>query len=750
MLLFLIPFCTILITYNYAANSIEKSILRSNSNILYQFFSNVDSVFSEMNMVSVTLTSSPEIQQFTSYSIDELRQPTIDAYNLNKLINTFSHKDFNNVMVLYHNLSKIYDGKNGLSFDEYYHANYKNLISLEQYTRLLNHPYSNYKSEIITLNDDTLNPILGMAFSQSKSHSYRGSPDVTTVVTLSQNRLRQLFASSSIKSDGILMIFDANSKLLAASKAISSDIITSYKKDAQINYSTIDGKKYIVHFFSSKVTGCTYSSAIPVSVFWEQLNELRIVSLICILLCVLLSSFLAWKMAKANYSPITGVLIKIAASTGKVYDKKKNEIDFISDVLINSFDEISVLTKELDLQGDTLRDNFLMHAMLGNLSDDVSNEEEDIYLNHHIILRSDIFGIILMYIEEVDPNKVGDIKLKENQLILQFILSNVLKELCSERHQGFLVLTSPGHYAYIINFSKESSRDQQTSDMYSIAFSCYSFLREHFGIIITCLLSDVHSNLPGIHKSYLETQMALDYRFMYGKGSIISYSKIKNREFDFTGVEDNKIEYLLHSYIKDVDCPKDSKEIINELQALSGINDMSSIEAIACFKYDLLIHFSRVIHQFGATAIQDGLLLHTNVLQCETFSEVQKYLVGMLNSLRQFYQNSKINFTLCDEVEEYLKENFRNPDVNISMLGNVFDISRSYLSHMFRMQKNISILDFLNHLRIKNAKQLLEHTNETLEDIATKCGFLSSSTFIKLFKKNEGITPGVYRKLKQN
>lgn len=45
IILFLIPFFTIIVTYNYAAHSIEKSILRSNSNILYQFFSNVDAAF---------------------------------------------------------------------------------------------------------------------------------------------------------------------------------------------------------------------------------------------------------------------------------------------------------------------------------------------------------------------------------------------------------------------------------------------------------------------------------------------------------------------------------------------------------------------------------------------------------------------------------------------------------------------------------------------------------------------------------
>ena len=117
--------------------------------------------------------------------------------------------------------------------------------------------------------------------------------------------------------------------------------------------------------------------------------------------------------------------------------------------------------------------------------------------------------------------------------------------------------------------------------------------------------------------------------------------------------------------------------------------------------------------------------------------------------MRQYYQDSQKNFTLCDQVETYLKNNFQNPELSNIMLGEVFHISHAYLSRMFKMQKNISIADFLYKLRIDHAKKMLETTDETLESIAITSGFLSSSTFIKVFKKSEGITPGTYRKLKQ-
>lgn len=750
ILLFLIPFCTILLTYNYASNSIKKSILDSNSNILYQFFSNVDAVFSEMSMVGMTLTNSQTIQHFSSHTTEELTKPTIDAYYLNKLINSFYKQNFEDIMVVFHNLSRIYDGRNGLSYDEFYQTHFKSSIPYSQYENLITHSYRNYKTEIISLNDNILNPVLGITFSQSASRSFHGASEITAVVTLSQAELQQLFTTSSLHSDGILMVLSGDKNLIAVSQPISEDVLSEYNTVNQNNYKTIQGKDYVIQFFPSKVTNCIYASAIPVSIFWEQLNNLRIVSMISMLLCILLSCFLSLKMARANYSPITGILNAITATTGKIRDNKKNEMDFIKDVLDNSLTQITTLTKKLELQVDTLRNNFLMQAMLGNFPENTLGTEDNAFLNHHISLISDMFGIILFYIEEVDECKIGTLEEAQNQLILEFIITNVMQEICTESHQGFLIGTEPRYYAYLINFKKDTNPNQQTADMYSISKRCSVFLKQHYGIIITWLLSDVHSNLPGLKTSYSETQKAQDYRYLYGKGSIITYQMIKDKRFDFVGVEDNKLDQLLLSYIKDPSCTKDSKQIVSEIQLMSGISAESSLEAISCFKYDLMIHYSSMIHQLGATCLPEASQLHNLVINAETFTEVLNYFTDALIVLQKFYHDTQKTYTICDEVEEYIEKNFQNPELSVAMLGDHFHITRSYLSHMFKMQKNVSILDSLNYLRIRNSKQLLEHSDDTLEDVAIKSGFLSSSTFIKAFKKNEGITPGVYRKLKQD
>ena len=102
-------------------------------------------------------------------------------------------------------------------------------------------------------------------------------------------------------------------------------------------------------------------------------------------------------------------------------------------------------------------------------------------------------------------------------------------------------------------------------------------------------------------------------------------------------MEDNKVEYLLLSFIKDSSCMQDGRKIMEELKSQSGISSNSSLEAIACYKYDLLIRFSRVTHQIGAAQLPESNALHASVLAAGTFTEMlHKYFDGIAPVLSGF------------------------------------------------------------------------------------------------------------------
>jgi AraC-like DNA-binding protein len=95
-------------------------------------------------------------------------------------------------------------------------------------------------------------------------------------------------------------------------------------------------------------------------------------------------------------------------------------------------------------------------------------------------------------------------------------------------------------------------------------------------------------------------------------------------------------------------------------------------------------------------------------------------------------------------------KNFAKPDTDIDKLLAELNISRSYL---FAAVKNVTgktVLEYIDALRLNEAKQLLEDTGDLIETIAQMCGYATVRTFYRKFREQYNITPAQYRKMAKN
>jgi len=79
-------------------------------------------------------------------------------------------------------------------------------------------------------------------------------------------------------------------------------------------------------------------------------------------------------------------------------------------------------------------------------------------------------------------------------------------------------------------------------------------------------------------------------------------------------------------------------------------------------------------------------------------------------------------------------------------LANCAALNRQYLMRLFRRETGQTPLEYQQALRIGRSKELLRTTTLSVGTIAETAGFDSSSYFIRVFKKLEGLTPLAYRK----
>jgi transcriptional regulator GlxA family with amidase domain len=97
------------------------------------------------------------------------------------------------------------------------------------------------------------------------------------------------------------------------------------------------------------------------------------------------------------------------------------------------------------------------------------------------------------------------------------------------------------------------------------------------------------------------------------------------------------------------------------------------------------------------------------------------------------------------ECQSWLAENYAAGDPVAAMIR-VSGLSRRTFNRRFKNATGSTPLDYVQRLRIEEAKQMLETTDEPVECVAAEVGYGDTVSFRRLFKRLVADTPAVYRR----
>ncbi|MBP1988570.1 AraC family transcriptional regulator [Paenibacillus eucommiae] len=98
------------------------------------------------------------------------------------------------------------------------------------------------------------------------------------------------------------------------------------------------------------------------------------------------------------------------------------------------------------------------------------------------------------------------------------------------------------------------------------------------------------------------------------------------------------------------------------------------------------------------------------------------------------------------EIIAFINEQFASPDMSLQMVKEQFHISFALITRMVKSETGFGFLEYVSRLRVDYAKALLKQNEGSISRIREISGFNDDSTFIKVFKKYEGVTPGDYKR----
>lgn len=101
---------------------------------------------------------------------------------------------------------------------------------------------------------------------------------------------------------------------------------------------------------------------------------------------------------------------------------------------------------------------------------------------------------------------------------------------------------------------------------------------------------------------------------------------------------------------------------------------------------------------------------------------------------------------LVDKVIQYIGLHYKE-EINLGDLAGEFFVVPTYLAKRFKEKKNCTVMQYLENVRLKKARELLETSSLSISDISLMVGYNDPNYFARSFKKVYELTPREYRNI---
>lgn len=423
-------------------------------------------------------------------------------------------------------------------------------------------------------------------------------------------------------------------------------------------------------------------------------------------------------------TPIQNLAYKIGCSGNSI----KQEVKFIE----NKMEEITLTNRNLQFAIENMEEyqtNKKIKDFLIGLTD-----IKDLYkLTKEVsILKLKKYRLIILEVFDVEntENIYDKINLSK-EFVKKYFEQDINCEIIWLDYKSIIILLED---------------DYLTEDELEEVMKCLSnHCERNFNLIFTIAVTQQYTNIEDMPKSYKEAKKILDYKFVFKQKRVIFFKNIcKEDNYDYyypIELEAKLITRVLNS--NEIGIKKVLDEIFDE-------NNISKIDKKKIKEFEGLLYntLNRIFIQLNKLN-EEGEIQSFNsddILKINDLKQLKKIFYEKIYELYKISKLRDLNdiFEIKEKIIKFLEENY-HIDISLEDLANYLGHSFRYTSVLFKKAMNDNFKSYLNIYRVKKSKEFMMNDNEIkVKDLAEKVGYNSSNTFIRIFKKYEGVSPGKY------
>ena len=192
-----------------------------------------------------------------------------------------------------------------------------------------------------------------------------------------------------------------------------------------------------------------------------------------------------------------------------------------------------------------------------------------------------------------------------------------------------------------------------------------------------------------------------------------------------------------------------AKEILNSILGTILFNNPGDLGILKARMLELLSILSRAAVEGGVDInmmLEKNLAYVNKVMQIENQQDLCTWISRALNEfLELVYSTADAKkITQIRPAVNYIDANYDKP-ITLADIAKASFLSVSRLAHVFKEQMGTTLIDYLTHVRIERAKQMLLATDQNCTEICFEVGYNNQSYFTRTFKDLVGMTPRQFR-----
>lgn len=726
---FVISLSLLLMTYLTLNEMSRQSAVKANELLSQSIIQLIDNTLMDVNtMMQQQLLDNSRIKAFFQPGLPSTRQQADyqAAAALNELMNHYRIID--SIYLFRTNDQKVLTPSSFASIENFGDKQFiaKHINSLHPFRWIEKRPYAESA-------DDQVRYVVSLA---AFGNLADGS---LMVVNVSTNSLGDMIRRMSESDLNFVDLLDAEGRLIASKETDDA------AGDTGIEPLPNKGREF--SSVRSSYTGWTIRSGIYDASILEWVSSLFYVWVAIGFLAVAAGIIWLVFVTSRNYKPIRVIMNRISAYPYRERSPKqesvKDELQYIGHAIDDLLDRSSLL-QEQNKENLAYRKKQVFLSMVEGVPMAESWETELQKVGIEAYGRQCAITLV-----EIDRFHEFDSRFgRRDQYLLRHVVGSVTAEIALNAQTAvWSEWVSPGRLGTLYLFKDVQSADQELRLM---CRKLLEWVRQHLMFTVTIGIGNTVVQPEHIAESYGIALQALAYKASFGPDRLIGQEDLISTPSGEWYRHLQDIRVICQTYRSG---GSEWEEQLDEMHR-SLRTQLYTREGLGMLHDNFIYHLRKQMTELPEEfqELWDGKVwnrMSEIQAKAETVdawhADFRQELARIFEDMRKL-RESKHNYHLIQNVKSYINGNFGNPDLSLNHLSHEFGLGASYLSRLFKEEFGVKFIDYVTQVRMEKAEELLQQSVDSVQHIAAVVGYPRSLTFIRVFKKYKGTTPGSYRK----